>query len=242
MSFLFVVILGVTSPVLGKRAEAGNIHVKIAEQARGFMPESLRRVLWRNQVGLEAGANSVSMHEFLSAEGRLLLEKKVLEKAKLIVQLLSSNPRFSDVSREFGALAPMMVYMNLPTREDFSEDDLRSLLRHILQYEAKFRLVVYEDGRATDIVQKLPELLQQIRLRRAHLTRRFYKAYPSGLNEYSSDDFPPRSPLFGIASLVYSHSINDLAKVWLSAWKSANGDMSGRPWSTQSVVETGVSP
>ena len=42
--------------------------------------------------------------------------------------------------------------------------------------------------------------------------------------------FDDRHPVFGIATLGYSHAITDTAKLWLYVWIKAGGDTSGLPF------------
>ena len=48
-------------------------------------------------------------------------------------------------------------------------------------------------------------------------------------------------PYFGVASLSYSQSVNDIARVWTYIWSQAGGDVEGIPF-PQSPGEKPKSP
>ncbi len=192
-----------------------------------FMPDSLKRILEREWPALENGLKSQPVLAFLDPAGRRKAEEALQREMRLISRLLRSRPRFSDLAREFGKTARILIFLNLPEGDGMTASDFDSLLRYLEKNTPKFPLVVYDDpGKEPG---SLREFLEEIRGRRLRLSERYREAYPRGLGAYPEEVFDARSPLFGIASLSFSHSVNDIARLWLWAWKSANGDMAGRP-------------
>jgi len=124
----------------------------------------------------------------------------------------------------------MMFLLNLPEAEttDFTRK-LINLGDVIVRNSPPFRIVVYdalEPGGGSDEVK---DLLKIVRTRRQYLSERFGEIQVPAALAASQASIDPRSPLYGIASLVYSHTINDTARTWLWVWKCSNGDMSGQP-------------
>jgi len=198
--------------------------LQIIEKAFFLLPGSLRRILSRNQHPLEVGIASSSMEPFLSPTGRDRLEAQLEGKLQSIAESLRIQPRFPEIAKDFGAVARMVLYLNLPEGEGLTKDEVDLILRYLVQNSSCFRLVIYGVS-SGDGADSLSQLMKEIRLRRDYLSARLRERYPRGLAEYSAAEEDHRSALFGVCSLIYAHSINDLARVWLWAWKSANGDL-----------------
>jgi hypothetical protein len=199
----------------------------IAEKALQWMPESFRRVLSRNMDGLRNGINDVHGAKFLMASDRLTLEEDLLQRMVTTVSRLQSRPKFSEAAKDFGALAQMMLLLNLPETEAGSSDKLLTFSDVIGRNSQAFRVVVYDVSEIGGSHDEVRTLLETVRQRRRRLSEPFsLEATRLATTTISLD---PRSPLYGIAALVYSHAINDTARAWLWIWRSANGDMSGRP-------------
>ena len=206
---------------------AKSASLAIAEKALQWMPESFRRVLSRNMDSLRNGIDEVHGAKFLMASDRLILEETLLQRMASTVDRLESRPRFSEAAKDFGALAQMMLLLNLPENEAGSSDKLLTFSEVIGRNSQAFRVVVYDASEIGGNSDEVRTLLETVRQRRKRLSE------PFGLEATrltaTTIALDPRSALYGIASLVYSHAINDTARAWLWIWRSANGDMSGRP-------------
>jgi len=55
-------------------------------------------------------------------------------------------------------------------------------------------------------------------------------AYTPDGKPRSASAFDERSLPFGVASLSYSQSVNDIARVWIHIWRQAGGDVEGLPF------------
>lgn len=205
------------------------VQLQVVEKASFFLPDSLRKILARNQQSLEKGIDSFISEPFLSPPGRSRLEEKLMEKMEAMIQSLRSRPRFSEVARDLGAVAPMVLYLNLPDGESLKKEDFLFLLNYMTQNSSTFPLVVYDVFDTAGGPDFLSGFIMAVRLRRENLSAKFGQIYPQVMSENSSQETGPRSALFGLSSLMYSHTINDVARIWLWAWQSANGDMAGKP-------------
>jgi hypothetical protein len=206
---------------------AGSGELLILKEAVSFMPESLRGILDRHWEPMESGLGAQPL---LNAAGMVeppSLEASLRRKMSLIGQMLRSSPKFVNVAREFGGAARLIIYLNLPEVRTLSVEDRDFLMHYIEKNSSNFPLVVYDDP--GEWVGSMEGFLDGMRQRRRQLSERLREAYPRRLADYPLETFDARSPLFGICSLIFSHSINDIARAWLWTWRSANGDMSGRP-------------
>ena len=206
---------------------AKSASLAIAEKALQWMPESFRRVLSRNMDSVRKGIDEVHGAKFLMASDRLTLEENLLQRMASTVNRLQSRPRFSEAAKDFGALAQMMLLLNLPENKAGSSDKLLTFSDVIGRNSQAFRVVVYDASEIGGNSDEVRTLLETVRQRSKRLSE------PFGLEATrltaTTIALDPRSALYGIASLVYSHAINDTARAWLWIWRSANGDMSGRP-------------
>ncbi|HET6962689.1 MAG TPA: hypothetical protein VFJ27_09340 [Terriglobia bacterium] len=206
---------------------AKSASLAIAEKALQWMPESLRRVLSRNMDSLRNGIDEVHGAKFLMASDRLPLEENLLQRMTSTVQRLQSRPKFSEAAKDFGAIAQMILLLNLPENEAGSGDKLLSFTDVIGRNTQAFRVVVYDASEIGESLDEVRPLLDTARQRRKRLSEPF--AVEATRLARSTIALDPRAALYGIAALVYSHAINDTARAWLWIWRSANGDMSGRP-------------
>jgi hypothetical protein len=199
----------------------------IAEKALQWMPESFRHVLSRNMDNFRNGIEEVHGAKFLMASDRLTLEEDLLQRMATTVSRLQSRPKFSEAAKDFGALTQMMFLLNLPENEAGSSEKLFALSAVIGRNSQAFRVVVYDASEIGGSRDELSAFLETVRQRRKGLSERF--SMEATRLPAATIPLDPRSPLYGIAALVYSHAINDAARVWWWIWRSANGDMSGRP-------------
>jgi len=183
----------------------------------------------RNMDSLRDGINEVRADQFVMPSERLTLEEDVLQRMAAAVSRLQSRPKFSEAAKDFGALTQMMLLLNLPEAEADSSDKLLALKDMIGRNSPAFRIVVYDASEIEGSRDDMKKFVKTLRQRRARLSERFGEVEVAHPPAASSGSLDPRSPLYGIAALVYSHAINDTARTWLWIWKSANGDMSGRP-------------
>jgi len=228
VSSLFLPLaVGLTTAVAADRPRA--LQIQVAQKAVSFLPQSLRDLLHRHQESLERGMNSVSLDSCLSPSARTSLENRLVERLKLTVRSLESRPRFDGVAADLGAIATMVFYLNLPEGQELSQEDFRLILRYGAQSSDIFPLVVYDRIEGDAEPNSWLALIKVIRDRRVGLSARFLTVRTQIASEVSAGEISPRSPLFGITSLVFSHSVNDVAKLWCLVWKAANGDMTGMP-------------
>ena len=203
---------------------------QIVQDAAQLMPRSFRGLLPKYSSNLVLGTNRFSSQPYLDRQGRELLEQKILAQLEGTVNiLLGARPKFSLVMEELGLLAEMMLLLNLPDLEEPAREDFLSLKSGIEINSPSFRRVVYDSTELGSGSDSVKELLREIRGRRVLVTR-WYKDFFFDKSPLDlTIPLDPKSPPFGVLSLVYSHTVNDLARLWLWIWREANGDMAGSP-------------
>jgi hypothetical protein len=66
-------------------------------------------------------------------------------------------------------------------------------------------------------------------LRSSQFVAPIQSAYTLDGKPRSAAHFDEKSIPFGVASLSYSQSVNDIARLWTHLWRSAGGDLGGQP-------------
>ena len=193
------------------------------------MPRSFRGLLPKYSLNLEIGINKFPCQLYLKGQGRMALEQRLLAKLERTANILRTRPKFSLVMEELGSLAEMVLLLNLPELEEPARENLLSLKTGLEINSPSFRLVVYDSNELGPGLDSVKELLLGIRSRRVLLTRRYKEFFFDKSSLDLTIPLDPKSPPFGILSLVYSHSVNDLARLWLWIWREANGDLAGSP-------------
>ena len=236
MNWFLLLIFG-NGSVLSAASGQPNPAPQIVQDTARLMPYSFRSILPKYSSNLVIGANRFSSQPYLDSQGRELLEQTILTKIGGTVTILrGARPKFSLVMEDLGLLAEMILLINLPDLEEPAQENLVSLKSGLKNNSPSFRRVVYDStelGRGSDSVK---QLLREIRIRRVLITR-WYKDF--FFNKSALDltiPLDPESPPFGVLSLVYSHTVNDLARLWLWIWREANGDMAGSPLLTGSSL------
>ncbi|MFN8008056.1 MAG: hypothetical protein U0V70_13745 [Terriglobia bacterium] len=199
------------------------------------MPRSFRGLLPRYGPGLELGSRRLTDQPYLTSQGRVALEQKVLTKLEGTKKMLGSKPKFSIVMEEFGSLAEMILLLNLPDLDESAKGNMASLKAALEINSPSFRRVVYDSDELGPGLDSVKSFLEEIRSRRVLVTRRYQEFF---LDQSSLDlkvPLNPLSPPFGVLSLVYVHTMNDVVRMWLWIWREANGDMADSPYLSRTI-------
>ncbi|HET9480523.1 MAG TPA: hypothetical protein VFP98_02110 [Candidatus Polarisedimenticolia bacterium] len=222
---------------------------RVAREAVRLMPRSLRGILETHVGQVVAGARTAGgdedslLHNLDSDRPGASAATKIDALAREIVEMIDRHRPFAEVSRAMGALAHFAGDLNNPLRVSSADDgELRYAGDYAVYAESnlsRFPLVFYgwEDA---NLDRPEPDL-RGFALETARRTRRYYRhiasAYDASNPTPLKRRFDVRSLPFGIASIGYSRSVTDTARLWLHVWKRANGDTRGTPYMVAKTQE-----
>jgi len=193
--------------------------------ARKLMPPALRDIMERRQhVLLAAFRNTAPAADLAGARTDLMDELSAMDRR------LAGSPLFDEVVAGFGAIARRVCDHNALGKFAASADEHayftdfngfadRRLHRFVAVFN-DYSPLLFVDGRSDLYLDVMAQ-------RNRNYARRVAALYREGGSARTFDD---RSPAFGLASLHFSHTITDIANLWLYCWRRANGDLTGTPF------------
>lgn len=230
--------LALSAPAFGW---SPRFHEEVAVQSARLMPLSLQQVLAQHVTRLKEGAKApleMGAHEslYLHAGGTYgTLDRSVLAQSQRVLDLLESQSSFDVIAYEMGVLSHLVALAESPAHVAADDPREAQWAPRFEQFaESKIgRYRVVFDGYLTPPLQR-----DDIRGFVDAIAARSRKHYTLLAGAYVADDgsirsnrsFSERDPLYGVASLAYSRSIADTAKLWLYLWIKADGDTTELPF------------
>jgi ribosome modulation factor len=204
---------------------AANLREEALLRSRKLMPDALRQLLEQRQSWLLRGFREAGPPAGRE-EARRELEAAMADQ----IQLLAGEPLFNDVIAGFGRIARAVCELNAWRRHCDSEADAAFFDDFEPYAERKRRLFVpvFYDYSPHLFVERNPApYVEAMEYRVRTFTARVADLYRNGGSARSFDD---RSPGFGLAAMHFSHTITDIANLWLYCWREARGDLGGVPF------------
>ncbi|MBI1745788.1 MAG: hypothetical protein HYR55_04275 [Acidobacteria bacterium] len=200
--------------------------------ASQLMPAHFKKILDQRRDHLVAAAN-----QFVTAQptaGSIALVERIEARVQIIQQGLSQNVSFDNLVSEFGLLARLMADLEDPTPHAEAVSTATQLHHEFFalleKKKAKLPTVFYGYDAALFQKRDLRLFLMGIAERSRLAGERLAGTYVNRGKVRAFADADDRSPAFGIAALYYSHTISDVANVWLYLWWQSFGDMRGTPF------------
>ncbi len=201
---------------------------KVAVDALRLAPPALARQLARNREALAKGASARPPATVEAAVHQLD------EDVAGAVAMINGHKKFRKIAEALGRIAGTISALNnplwdgpgKPARAD--ADKFADFFRERMD---RFPLVFDGWEGVAPGPAGLTDFASRIRARYAHDRELLALAYhPPDGGPILPSDFDDRSVPFAIASLAYSHAVNDTAQVWIHIWRQANGDLTGTPY------------
>ena len=233
---------------------------RVTFEATRLMPSALRSILNDHVDSLHAGLKEAASDEGSSFHTMNLrparpgadAASRAEGLASEAVAMINDHKPFAEITRKLGSLAHVVCDLNNPLL--VSDEDPREYLygSDYVQYVGsnldRYPLVFYgweEESLHLTGPKRAGDVTAFAR-QTARRARRYYddigRAYSPASKEPMSRRFDVRSIPFGIASISYSYSVTDTARVWLHIWRAANGDMAGTPYVVTTRPIAAVAP
>ncbi len=213
---------------------------QVLDKATRLMPPSLARILKRHDRAVRQGAEAARKFKPSPPHAQSLepgdgTAQRLATSLARITALMDSHAPLKQVAREFGVASHLVTDLSNPFRTAPRDQDSAFFEERFLQYIADHlphMRVVF-----TSYQDPLLEsgLTTEFGLQMAARSRSYLDDLVGAFRRFDATGDPSfmdeRSIPFGVASLSYSRSVIDTARVWLHAWRQAHGDLSGLPFS-----------
>ena len=237
---LLPVVLLATLP-LG--AWSPRTRVQMIDEAVRFLPASLRLALETNREPLLRGmlapqANEDSPPHRPSWAGGTL-EQQIDAEARALAELLKSPRPFSEIAEAFGRLAHYVMDAGFPPgASETGGKRYAHFAAFCEQRREKFPLVFYGHEQAELDRGDYAGFAAAVAGRARDDDRQLALSYAKAGDPPHPSHFDDRSVPFAVGSLSYSHTVNDVVRVWLAVWDRAGGDMGKIPYRKPAKVNT----
>jgi hypothetical protein len=235
---LFAVILLATLPL---RAWAPQTRVRMADEAVRFLPAALRLALETQREPLLRGMLAPQVDEDSPSHRPSwaggTLEQQIDAEARRLAELLRKPRPFSEIAEAFGRLAHYVMDAGFPPGVG---EGGGSRYAHFAAFceerREKFPLVFYGHEQADLERGDYAAFAAAVASRARADDRQLALSYAKAGDPPDPSHFDDRSVPFAVGSLSYSHTVNDVVRVWLAVWDRAGGDMGRTPYKQPASV------
>jgi hypothetical protein len=215
-------------------------HERMAQDAAIFLPPILGGMMRLYSEDLqrgvaEAGAYAAQVFGGASPVRGETVARVIEQEMQDVVVLIRSRQPFKAVFHRYGRLIGPVAELSVPLHYARGDAALLPQVREGFEKlsqaaSPKFRILWggYQDG----LMRGLPASEYFLGTSRVagELYPVLYSAFVVDGKVLPASSFDYRSIPFGVASISYSRSVNNIVNVWCAIWREAGGDMSGRQY------------
>lgn len=231
IAITFIILLTGKAPAQQAVAPT-TFYTTVAGSAAHLMPVHFKKILAQRQDHLYQGANA-AYQPAVEGEDEALAER-IDALVQRINKRLSENVPFNGLIVEYGQLVRLVAELEDPSRGRRAtpwNTRLSKEFHRLLEKKcAQLPPVFYGFDAALFQKRDLKAFLTGIAERARLAGERLAATYVTDGRVKAFAEADERSPAFGIASLYYSHTISDVANLWLYIWWASYGDMRGTPF------------
>ena len=231
---LLLALLIVTGP-LPAAAWAPETRVGAADEAIRMMPASLRLALERYRDPLLRGMLEPQLQEDAPEHHPPwvagTLDAEIEARAQALIRSVEQASSFNEIASAFGALAHFTMDAGFPPG---MSADGGARYTHFAEFcesrRSRFPLVFY--GHEDEDLERgdFRAFATAVMARSLAEDRELARVYGVAGDRPDPEIFDDRSVPFAVGSLAYSRMVTDVVRVWLTAWREAQGDISRTPY------------
>ena len=213
---------------------------RMVDDAVKMTPPSLRTILERYRSDLIHGMTDPAReergeeHRQRTSGGYGKAAAQIASRAGQAITIIGQPGRLGLAVYAMGTAAHYMADVNFPlntgegdTSDPVFYDSYEAYVETML-----WRFPVVLDRKQAEELEehRLEDFGRAAALRASRFVPHIRDAYTADGRPRSPQAFDERSLPFGVASLSYSQSVNDIARVWIYIWRQAGGDVEGDPF------------
>jgi hypothetical protein len=212
---------------------------RMVDDAIRMMPPSLGTVLERYRTDLMLGmtdplrAETGEEHRQHAAGGYGTAADRIAVYSKQAVTIIGQPHRLRLAVYALGSVAHYVADVNFPLNCTSGGVGDPVFYANYAKYAEKmlpyFPVVLDRKPSAELAKDRLDAFGRVAALRSSQFVAPIQAAYTPDGRPRSPAHFDEKSVPFGVASLSYSQSVNDIARVWAYLWSRAGGDSAGQP-------------
>jgi hypothetical protein len=214
--------------------------LRMADDAMKMTPPALNALLERYRKDLMHGMLDASReenreeHRQRTSGGYGKAAELISSRAQQAITIIGQPGRLSLAMYAMGSAAHFVADVNFPlnTGEAESGDPVfyGSYEKYVEKMLGRFPVVLDRTPSEELDSHRLEDFGRAAARRASLFIPPIRNAYTPDGKPRSASAFDERSLPFGVASLSYSHSVNDIARIWLYIWRQAGGDVEGLPF------------
>ena len=213
---------------------------RMVDDALKMTPPALNTILERYRSQLIHGMLDPSLEEKgeehrQRTTGRYgKAASNIASRAGQAITIIGQPGRLSLAIYAMGSAAHFVADVNFPlnTGEGESGDPVfyAPYDAYVEKMLGRFPVVLDRSPSEELEMNRLEDFGRTAALRASRFLPPIQDAYTPDGKPRSASAFDERSLPFGVASLSYSQSVNDIARVWIYIWRQAGGDVEGLPF------------